>query len=624
MCTSGTYCVTPPPAGATYFWSVTNGTIVGPNNGPCVTINWNNNAFPGVVTVTVSAGPNCPKVTKEIGVKPCDVPPPPCCTDVKFAAIANGWALGPGGSATFTPSLSVLAGMGNITKVVATIVTTDRTFNLPACGAPGPVNSYFLGAGFNPNFNATIPQVNGRLMVWTSIPPGGVSLAAAQNFPMTIQFPTPPFFKCADFLSFCIRFEFTDDKCKVCEITACYGPYKRGGFIWWDTHLGTGVVGSPLKTQPVISVRDSEGNVIMDAQGTVSLSIVPGTGTPGAELLGKTTVPLVNGTAAFQDIAISKAGAGYQLTAHLNDPDDPDLSAQSNAFNVSLAGQVPIYHITAPITIDGDLTPTEWDGAPVINLNQAIQDLLPGHWTGPADYSGQVKLKWDEENLYFAVFVADSVLSLPAKPNPDDLLGRDGLQFFLGLSDHQHSFGGESYSDDDWDVRLSMDPPAPGTPDPTPLIVGWGHSVAKPIIGNIRARIFSGGYGFEGALPWKQPEAWTFTAARDKVIGFDLQGRDNDQQVPATDTLMSLTGLPGAETMPNRWTTAILLGNPPIAGDINSDGVIDAKDVKIALRLAGGLQDAATPDVSFSNGDENGDGRVDMVDALRIGRLIGR
>ncbi|HOC31816.1 MAG TPA: hypothetical protein PKK84_06210, partial [Armatimonadota bacterium] len=94
--------------------------------------------------------------------------PPPCCEGVQLSAPASGWSLGPGGSATFTPALSVISGLGNITRVTATIVTASRTFSGPGCGSGGPINAYFIGSGFNPNFNANIPLVNGNVMTWNS------------------------------------------------------------------------------------------------------------------------------------------------------------------------------------------------------------------------------------------------------------------------------------------------------------------------------------------------------------------------------------------------------------------------------------------------------------------------
>lgn len=622
-CAQGTYCVTPPPAGATYTWSVSNGTIVGPNNGPCVTVNWNPSGG-GVVTVVISMGPGCPPITKEIGIAPCDITPKPCCDGVVLQANPSTFTLGASGSATFAPTLSVLAGLGSITRVVATVVTTDRTYSPAYCGTPGPVNSYVIGWGANPSFNASLPQVNGHQIVWNSILPAGVNLGAGQSFPMNIQFPPIPGWPCSDNLSFCVRYEFTDVNCKTCEVTVCYGPYLRRSTKWhWDVIIGTAVIGAPLPGGAIISARDQDGNLITDMTGSVTVSIKPGTGTDGATLGGTTTAKMSGGRANFQDLSIMKKGVGYVLTA--TPSDDPDGAVDSNAINVVLTGQVPIYHTSTPITVDGNITAAEWSGAPIINLNTADQDLLPGHWSGLADYSAQVKLKWDESNLYFAAFVADDVLSLPTTSgdptDPTSLLGRDGLQMFLRLADHQHG-GTQSYTDDDFDVRISADPPVAGTTDYTGIANSpQSRDAIKSIMNIIRFVRLSGGYAIEGSLPWKQPNAWSYTPAVGGVIGFNLQGRDNDSSAPGTDTLMSLSGLPGAETSPHVWTSAMLLGVPALAGDINGDGIVDAKDVVLATQLAGGLITTGIPGVNFPGADVNGDGVVDMKDAVKVNRI---
>jgi len=44
-----------------------------------------------------------------------------------------------------------------------------------------------------------------------------------------------------------------------------------------------------------------------------------------------------------------------------------------------------------------------------------------------------------------------------------------------------------------------------------------------------------------------------FQGIPNAVIGFNVQGRDNDQSFPHVDTLLSLSGLPDAETNPSRW-----------------------------------------------------------------------
>lgn len=625
-CQQGTYCVTPPVPGANYIWAVSNGTIVGPNNGPCVVINWNSPAG-GVVSVCVQipstpGTPPCPERCKEIFVKPCDEQPKDCCEGVKFQTDVKGPVSGPAGTATLTPYLTVAGGLGNITRVVATILSTDRIFSQPACGINGPVNSYFTGWGFSPGFNAAIPVVNGREMVWTSIPPGGVNLAAPGTFPMTIQFPPPPKWPCNDALRFCIRYEFTDINCRTCEVTVCYKFARKGAKPHWDPHLPTAVVGLPLPIQPVISVRDEEGNIVTDYQGTATISILRGTGAEGAKLLGKTTVDVVNGYARFKGIAIDTAGVDYVLAAEINNPlyeggeEGENPLYESNAFNVSLVGSIPIYHTASPVTIDGQITPAEWNGAPVLALGSFAQKLPFGNWGGASDYSASVQVKWDENALYFAVQAKDDDLVLPASTD-QGLIGVDALELFLGIGDDQDNLERVVYDEgNDYDVLLSGMPNRVGlwcSPQAHDTLCGTtDHFLFVPS---------ADGYTMEGSIPWSLLSG-AFHPTAGTPIGFNLQGIDVDHgSPPPLPTIMSLTGLPDSRTVPHNWTLAFLLG-APAPFDVNGDGVLDSTDVAITARIAGGLTDAATPGLYPNNADADHNGVIDLKDALSINRKI--
>jgi hypothetical protein len=71
----------------------------------------------------------------------------------------------------------------------------------------------------------------------------------------------------------------------------------------------------PFSTQPVVIAQDALNHTNTSFNGPVTLTIKSGTGTAGATLAGTATVNAVNGVASFSGLAISKAGAGYRLTA---------------------------------------------------------------------------------------------------------------------------------------------------------------------------------------------------------------------------------------------------------------------------------------------------------------------
>ena len=67
----------------------------------------------------------------------------------------------------------------------------------------------------------------------------------------------------------------------------------------------------PFFIQPRVKLEDAYGNTVVGAKVSVTLSITPGTGTPGAVLSGKVT----SATGEFEDLLIDRPGNGYTLTA---------------------------------------------------------------------------------------------------------------------------------------------------------------------------------------------------------------------------------------------------------------------------------------------------------------------
>ena len=80
---------------------------------------------------------------------------------------------------------------------------------------------------------------------------------------------------------------------------------------------GSGMGGSALGTQPVVTLLDAGGNQTTAAGGAVTLALTPGSGTTGAQLActnGNAVVP-AGGLAVFAGCAVDRVGAGYTLTA---------------------------------------------------------------------------------------------------------------------------------------------------------------------------------------------------------------------------------------------------------------------------------------------------------------------
>lgn len=113
----------------------------------------------------------------------------------------------------------------------------------------------------------------------------------------------------------------------------------------FTTQPGGGATGgTAFPTQPVVTAQDAGGNRVTSFAGTITLSILSGTGAAGAALSncsGSTS----NGVASFSNCAIDKAGTGYQLHASAN---GGALTADSAAFDVAVGAVSQLAFTTQP------------------------------------------------------------------------------------------------------------------------------------------------------------------------------------------------------------------------------------------------------------------------------------
>ncbi|MDD5190360.1 MAG: choice-of-anchor D domain-containing protein, partial [Dehalococcoidales bacterium] len=116
--------------------------------------------------------------------------------------------------------------------------------------------------------------------------------------------------------------------------------------------------GAAFATQPVVTIKDSQGNTLTNSNASVTLAITSGTGASGAVLSGATTVNTVNGVATFSGLSIDKAGTGYTLTATSSGLS----SATSSAFNIvdAAAPEIRIEGNSIEI-VSGDTSPSTSD-----------------------------------------------------------------------------------------------------------------------------------------------------------------------------------------------------------------------------------------------------------------------
>jgi alpha-tubulin suppressor-like RCC1 family protein len=94
--------------------------------------------------------------------------------------------------------------------------------------------------------------------------------------------------------------------------TVSVGPAARLAFALQPSDVTAGAAIAPAVQ---VVVQDAQGNTVPTATNSVTLAITPSTGAPGATLGGMLTQTGVSGVATFSNLAISKAGTGYTLTA---------------------------------------------------------------------------------------------------------------------------------------------------------------------------------------------------------------------------------------------------------------------------------------------------------------------
>ncbi len=125
------------------------------------------------------------------------------------------------------------------------------------------------------------------------------------------------------------------------------GPPAQLVFV---TQPGSASGGTAMGTQPVVEVRDAQGNPVVTDPGapneTVTMNFTVGTNGEGATLSGTTTVAInwTTGRASFTDLTVDLVG-NYQLTAST---DLGVFTADSSAFNVTEGAPVQLAFSAQP------------------------------------------------------------------------------------------------------------------------------------------------------------------------------------------------------------------------------------------------------------------------------------
>lgn len=159
-----------------------------------------------------------------------------------------------------------------------------------------------------------------------------------------------------------------------------------------------GVGGTPLTTQPVVTIQDANGNTVAGSFMVVTLTITAGTGTSGAVLFGPSTINATNGVAKFTNILIDKAGNSYTLTA----TSGKLAQATSAPFAISSGGAAKLFFSAQPGgAVAGSLLTTQpqvmvqddWGNVVAGYDDSVTLFITPGSGPSAARLSGTTTIK---------------------------------------------------------------------------------------------------------------------------------------------------------------------------------------------------------------------------------------
>jgi PKD domain len=210
----------PAISGGTYSWSVTNGTINGSSTGHSVNVTWNASGG-GQISVVTTNAQKC-SASASLTVQDCKVWLDQCCVDAKISVTTPNPQFVGNDVYKLTPTLTT---SNNIVRVVADVISTERTFFSTACGPNGPVSSQIVNASPVSTFNPSFPVSSSREVIWHTTP--AVNLSGGLAFPFQIQLPPMFSSSCSETLNFCVKYTLTNAACRSCEVIRCYSIVRQ-------------------------------------------------------------------------------------------------------------------------------------------------------------------------------------------------------------------------------------------------------------------------------------------------------------------------------------------------------------------------------------------------------------
>ncbi len=157
------------------------------------------------------------------------------------------------------------------------------------------------------------------------------------------------------------------------------------------------------------------------------------------------------------------------------------------------------------VTIDG-IMDNVWDN----DTSYAIANVSSGTIDDEDDLSGNFKLQYSSEGLYFIVNVRDNNIS--AQYDADDISKNDGIEIFLDLNNHKRVY----YEQDDYHYVFCVNG----------MMVEKNNKSTENIDFIVNTNPV--GYVVEGFIPW---ETLSHDPMADEFIGFEMKIIDSDEGV---------------------------------------------------------------------------------------------
>lgn len=179
---------------------------------------------------------------------------------------------------------------------------------------------------------------------------------------------------------------------------------------------------------------------------------------------------------------------------------------------------------TNKVTINGNLS--EWSSVSSIQINskEQVQEGL-STWKGPSDCSGDIKVMWDDNNMYIAARIVDNVPFNVFTKNAD-IWNADCLE--LVFSANQEADSERTYFEFN-DLQLGISPGNGKNINPSVWI--WSRNKLAEGAKVVSKR-FDKGYILEASIPWKTLR--NFAPASGVLTGFDAAIDDSDGKTRKT------------------------------------------------------------------------------------------